>query len=162
MVTFLRQRSARKILVSLLIAVFTAGSASPVQAGPILDSALRIAAGMPLEKVHSSSQLGNCQETVIAKAERTANDRGVGGYVAGGFFLPIIMPLIADGGATPQAPLATLQGLDSGSAACFNAAYGERLKNRRVGAAWKGSWIGIATTVALAVLVAATMDDVYY
>ena len=137
----------------IVCTVLLAFMVSSVEAGPIMNSVKRLAV---------QAAPGDCQQPVLAKGEAAAEQKGTGGYIAGGIFLPVIMPLIADAGSSPQPPVIQVQGMDQQTASCYSAAYGEKLKNRKVSAAWKGTWIGIGLVTGLVILAAATTDSYYY
>ena len=98
----------------------------------------------------------NCSQAIMNQAETDADDRGVGAYIGGGFLLPVIMPLIADSMGPERPTTRLLQGISPADETCYSDYYGERVKARKVNAAWKGTWIGFGLLAGLVVLAVAT------
>ena len=97
-----------------------------------------------------------CSAPIVERAETDAEDRGVGAYIGGGFLLPVIMPLIADVSSPETPPNRLMQGIDQADGTCYSDYYGERVKSRKVDAAWTGTWIGLGLYAGLIVLAAVT------
>ena len=129
-------------------------------AGPILESAERIAAGM-LPSVATGGQPVGCAAATAAGQEAADRNEGSTGYLVGGMFIPIIMPLI--GMASNPSPSAGLtRSQDDDDLACFQDGYRERGRSKKIRSGWIGSAIGMGLYVALAVAAAAAADDFYY
>ena len=94
----------------------------------------------------------SCSVAIVERAETDAEERGVGAYIGGGFLLPVIMPLIADSVSPERPPNRLMQGIEQADATCYSDYYGERVKSRKVGASWTGTWIGIGLYAGLMVL----------
>ena len=151
-------------VVAMLLILLSA--ADPTSAESILDQALAKAAqATPALAGLGSASVGvqqiGCAPELVTRARDDASRVGTGGYLAGGLFLPVIMPLIADGSASSP-PFVATNGMNPDDARCYSAAYSEDLQQRKVSSAWKGTWIGIGTYVGLVVLVAATAPDYRY
>ena len=133
---------------------------SAAVAGPILKSAERIAATM-VPSVATGSQPMGCAAATAAGQEAANRNEGSTGYLVGGIFIPVIMPLI--GMASSPSPSAALtRDQDDDDLACFQDGYRERGRSKKVRGGWIGTGIGIGMYVLLAAAAAAAADDSYY
>ena len=149
----------RKHVATILAMTLLLGP-TPVAAKSILDQATERASRITLARpaVGGLQQAGGCDNQIVMQGANDAENAGTGAYMAGGFLLPIIMPIIA-GGGNPSPPLATTMNMDADEARCYSSGYGETLRERRTGAAWTGTWVGIGLYVGLSVLAVATGPD---
>ena len=112
-------------------------AAPPAGAGPILESATRLAA--EVQPMRSTPCL------TAALAGRDAADRRERStaYFVGGIALPVVMPLLAR--ATPPSPPAALvEGRRSADAACFRDGYRQRAQEQNADSGWAGTGFGLA------------------
>ena len=152
----------RKHLIATLAATLFVLPA-PTAAETILDQALSkaslIAPALARVPVAPAGvQQTGCAAEIVGRARGAASRVGTGGYLAGGLVLPVIMPLIADGSASPP-PFDATNGMNPDEARCYSAAYSDDVRQRKVSSAWRGTWIGIGTYVGLVVLAAAAGPD---
>ena len=152
-----------RLIVTLAVTLLALSG--PAAAETILYQALAKAAritpalgGAPAAPV--GVQQTGCGAETVGRARADASRVGTGGYLAGGLFLPVIMPLIADGG-TSNPPFVATDGMSPADARCYTAAYSDDVQQRKVASAWKGTWIGIGTYVGLVVLAAASVAAAY-
>ena len=151
---------AAALAAALVIVPLAPGWASAQEPrADVLELALDRARAVELGRQAPSSGV-DCAEAV--RQGRIAGERpGTGGHAAGGFLLPIIMPLISSGSSATPPTSETLQ-MDPVNAQCFRDGYSERVRERRTASAWKGTWIGIGLYVGLVVRAAATGPDYSY
>lgn len=111
--------------------------AAPAGAGPILESAERLAAGV--QPMRSPP----CQ--TVARAGWDAADRRERStaYFVGGIFLPVVMPLLARA-TSPSPPAALVEGRSPADAACFRDGYRQRGQEKKADSGWAGSGFGLA------------------
>ena len=126
-------------------------------AGPILESAERIAAGM-LPSVATGGQPVGCAAATAAGQEAADRNEGSTGYLVGGMFIPVIMPLIGMV-SNPSPSVGLTRSQEDDDLACFQDGYQQRGRSKKVRAGWIGSAIGMGLYVALAVAAAAGADD---
>jgi len=138
-----------RIVAAIVIAVLLAPSAAV--AGPLLESAIRKATVIRPTIVE---QPMGCAEATATGQDLADQREGSGGYLVGGIFIPVIMPLIAMA-SRPTAPAAAITNLDDADVACFQDGYGDRGRSKKVRAGWIGSGIGIALGVVLVAAAAA-------
>ena len=144
-----------RIVAVAFIAVLLAPSGAA--GGPIIESAERIASRM-MPTVAVAVQPVGCSEAMAAGAALADRREGSTGYLVGGIFIPVIMPLI--GMATsPSPPAAEIQRVDDADLACFQDGYRDRGRSKKVRGGWIGTGIGIGMFV---VLVAAAASQVGY
>ena len=156
------------VVLALLAAVMllmTPAEGYPAEgnAGDLLTQAQALAAEKALAFVIGNAAgeaAQTCTNAITTQALTDAERIGTGGMTAGGFLLPIIMPLIADGLNT-NPPFTSINTLSPEEARCYTAAYSERGRERKVSAAWRGTWIGIGLYTGLVVLALATGPDYY-
>ena len=149
----------RKHVATILTMTLLLGP-TPAAAKSILDQAAELASRMTLARsaVGGLQQAGGCDNQIVMQGANDAENTGTGAYMAGGFLLPIVMPIIA-GGGNPSPPFATTMNMDGDEARCYSSGYGETLRERRTSAAWTGTWIGIGLYAGLIVLAVATGPD---
>jgi hypothetical protein len=124
-------------------------------AGPLLESAKRLATEMtPIVAV----QPMGCSEATAAGQELADRREGSAGYLVGGIFIPVIMPLIGMV-SNPAPPASEIRNIDSDDLACFQEGYRDRGRSKKVRGGWIGSGIGIGLYV---VLVAAAASQSGY
>ena len=143
-----------RIVAVVIIAALLTPSAAV--AGPLLEAAMRKAAEIRPTVVE---QPMGCAAATAAGQDLADRREGSGGYLAGGIFIPVIMPLIGMA-ASPTAPAAEIANLDDADVACFQDGYRERGRSKKVRAGWIGSGIGIGLYVVL-VAVAAAQGPTY-
>ena len=89
--------------------------------GPLLESAKRLAAEMAPTTLAIQEPMGCSAATAVG--QELANEReGMGGYLAGGIVIPVIMPLIGLG-ASPTPPSTELRRVHDSDLACFQEGY---------------------------------------
>ena len=143
-----------RIVAVMLIAVLLTPSAAV--AGPLLESAIRKASGITATNVEQP--LG-CAGATAAGQDLADRREGSVGYLVGGLFIPIIMPLIGMA-SNPSAPAAEIANLDDADVGCFQDGYRDRGRAKKVRGGWIGSGIGIGLYAVMAAL-AAAQDDPY-
>ena len=136
---------------AIAIAVVIALAVQPAMfAGPLLESAKAKAVEMAPELL-SQAPVGCAEAT--ANGQELANRReGMGGYLAGGIFIPVIMPLIGMA-ARPSPPASELRNVHSDDLGCFQDGYRERGRAKKV----KGGWIGTGISVGMWVAAVAAL-----
>ena len=144
-----------RIVAIIAITVFLTPSAAV--AGPLLESAMRRAAVTGAAIVE---QPMGCAGATAAGQDLADRREGSTGYLVGGIFIPVIMPLIGMA-SSPSAPAAEIANLDDADVACFQDGYRDRGKSKKVRSGWIGSAIGIGLYVALAAVAASSTEDVY-
>ena len=125
-------------------------AAPPAGAGPILESAQRLAAGM------QPSQSAPCLRATLAGREAAERREQSTGYFVGGIFLPVVMPLLA-GAASSAPPAALVESQSTADAACFRDGYRQRAREKKADSGWAGSGFGLA--IAGIIIVAITASD---
>ena len=142
----------RIITTTVAIAVVLA-VAVPVHAGPLRESAIRMARSWSLER-----QPTDCQSATAQGEAAGVERQGRGGWFTGGFFAKVffvpIMPIIAHA-SNPQAPASALTGIPDEHIECFRAGYTRTAKGRHV----SSSWYGYAAGTVLSVVVLAALSD---
>lgn len=132
-------------------------SSVPVQAGPLLESALRRAnKALPGSVVGQSARTG-CATAATDGSTDGQQRQGSVGWFVGGLFLPVIMPIVAHV-STPQPPADTVLRYSGDDARCYAAAYSDTAAGKRK----KGAWIGSATAIGLLMLAVASAGDTRY
>lgn len=124
---------------------------TPIQAAErgILENAL--------ERVREIQPAGGCAAAATAGGTDGRQRQGTAGWFAGGFLLPIIMPIVAHV-STPQPPADTVLQYSGDDARCYAASYSDAAASKRK----KGAWIGSATAIGLMVVVIATAEGTGY
>ena len=120
-------------------------SALPAQAGPIRESAIRLARTAPVV-----IQPDSCAAAATAGATDGSQRQGRVGWFLGGFFLPVIMPIVAHV-STPQPPADTVLQYQGDDARCYAASYSSAAASKRK----QGAWIGSGTVIGLWIAVVA-------
>lgn len=123
-------------------------AAPPAGAGPILESAERLAAG-----VQPSRSQPSCLTASLAGRDAADQRERTGAYFVGGIVLPVVMPLLA-GASSPTPPAALAEGRSSAAAGCFRDGYRQRAREMKADSGWAGSGFGLA--IAGLVIVAIT------
>lgn len=119
-------------------------AAPPAGAGPILESAARLAAEVQPRR-------STCLTAALAGRDAAERRERSTSYFVGGIFLPVVMPLLAR--ATPPSPPAALvEGRRTADAACFRDGYRQRAQEQNADSGWAGTGFGLA---ALGVIVIA-------
>ena len=131
-------------------------SSTPVQAGPLLDSALQRAKETRFLTVAAQpAAQPSCAAAASAGTTDGRQRQSSVGWFVGGIFLPVIMPIVAHV-TTPQPPADTVLQYSGDDARCYSAGYSDAASGKRK----KGAWIGSATAIGLfVVLVAIAADD---
>ncbi len=143
-----------RIVAAIVIAVLLTPSAAV--AGPLLESAMRKAS--VIRPTIVEQPLG-CAGATAAGQDLADRREGSVGYLVGGLFIPIIMPLIGMA-SSPSAPAAEIANLDDADVACFQDGYRDRGRSKKVRGGWIGSGIAMGLYVVM-VAVAASQDDYY-
>ena len=95
-------------------------------------------------------QVAGCSPTVYAAAREDARDRqGMGGWVAGGLLLPVVIPVIAHV-TTPDPPAELAMQYTGNDRVCYTETYSSAAARRRQTAAWIGAGVAFGL-LALAV-----------
>ena len=131
---------------------------SSTEAGPLLTAALRSAAETrpgPFAISTGTQQALGCAGANAAGQELADRREGMGGYMAGGIFIPVIMPLIGMA-SSPTVPASELRNVDDADLACFQEGYRERGRSRKVRAGWIGTGIGVGLYVVLLTVAASS------
>ena len=152
----------RSGFVVLIIFIFVLLSIPGVsEAGPLLDSALKLAANTRLDAPASQQPMGCAAAT--AAGQDLANQReGMGGYLVGGIFIPVVMPLIGGLVANPTPPASELLDVHDDDVDCFREGYRERGRSKKVRGGWIGTAIGVGAYVALGVLAGVSRATTQY
>ncbi|MCY3843303.1 MAG: hypothetical protein OXH69_07140 [Acidobacteria bacterium] len=145
-----------RIVAIVLIVVLLAPSGAA--AGPILESAERVASRM-VPAVAVAGQPVGCAQATANGADLADRREGSAGYLVGGIFIPVIMPLIGMA-SNPSAPAAEIRQVDDADLACFQDGYRDRGRSKKVRSGWIGSGIGIGMFVLL--VAAAAAETTYY
>ena len=125
-------------------------AAPPAGAGPILESAERLAAGV------QPSRSPNCLAAALAGSDAADRREQGTGYFVGGILLPVVMPLLAHV-TTPSPPAVVAERQGTAAATCFRDGYRQRGREKKADSAWAGSGIGLA--ILGIVIVAITAGD---
>ena len=113
----------------------------------LLESAARMAGRASLGVAQNT-----CARAAASGAEAARDRQGRAGWLVGGFFIPVIMPIVAHV-SSPSPPADMLVGVESADVACFSEGYASAARGRRVGSSWIGTGIGIGLWVAAVVAV---------
>lgn len=122
---------------------------NPATHPDLLDSAARMAG-----RATSGVAQSDCAQAAARGAEAADGRQARAGWLIGGFFIPVIFPIVAHV-SSPNPPAELLAGVDSTDIACFSEGYASAARGRRVGSAWLGTGIGIGLWVGMAAAVAA-------
>ena len=126
-------------------------SSTPVQAGPLLDSALQRAKDTRFLTVAvQQAAQPSCAAAASAGTTDGRQRQSSAGWFVGGLFLPVIMPIVAHV-TTPQPPADMVLQYSGDDARCYAAGYSDAAGGKRK----KGAWIGSATGLGLFILAAA-------
>ena len=112
-------------------------AAPPAGAGPILESAERLAA-----EVQPRWSPPCLTATLAGRDAAERRERSTAHFV-GGIFLPVVMPLLARA-TRPSPPAALVEGRSTAYAACFRDGYRQRAQEKKADSAWAGSGFGLA------------------
>ena len=142
-----------RIVAVVLVVVLLAPSGAV--AGPILESAERIASRMaPSVAV----QAMGCSQAMAAGSALADRREGSTGYLVGGIFIPVIMPLIGMV-SNPSPPAAEIQQVEDADLACFQDGYRNRGRSKKVRGGWIGTGIGIGMFVVLVAAATAAAES---
>ena len=111
-----------------LVAVISFFVPAGAAAGPILDSAERFAAGITPALV--AGQGVGCSQATADGAAAADRHEGSAGYLVGGIFIPVIMPLIGMA-SNPSPPGSEIQQVDDSDVACFSDGYRNRGRSKK-------------------------------
>lgn len=125
-------------------------AAPPAGAGPILESAERLAAGVQPRRSPP------CLTATLAGRDAADRRERSTAFFVGGIFLPVVMPLLARA-SSPTPPAALVERQGSADAGCFREGYRQRAREMKADSGWAGSGFGLA--IAGVVLVAITASD---
>ena len=152
---FIRRYTLRNVIALGLIGGLLVYS-TPVQAGPLVDSALQLAKETRFLTVTAQpAAQPSCAAAASAGTTDGRQRQSSVGWFVGGIFLPVIMPIVAHV-TTPQPPADTVLQYSGDDARCYSAGYSDAASGKRK----KGAWIGSATAIGLWVaLVAIAADD---
>ena len=114
----------------------------------LLESAARMAGRASLGVAQNG-----CAEAAARGSEAARDRQGRAGWLVGGLFIPVIMPIVAHV-SSPNPPADMLVGVESADVACFSEGYASAARGRRVGSSWLGTGIGIGLWTVMAVAVA--------
>lgn len=129
-------------LAVLALAAAVLLTASPVEAGPPLASAMRQAERITLDPVATPPT--GCQAAARDGAADARQRQGRAGWIAGGVLLPILMPVLAYV-LTPQPAAERMLAYGVDDARCYAASYSETAQRKRQ----RSAWIGVAAGVGL-------------
>ena len=121
---------------------------NPATHPDLLESAARLASRAAPGVVQSG-----CAQAAARGAEAARARQGRAGWLIGGLFIPVIMPIVAHV-SSPNPPADMLVGVESADVACFSEGYAGAARGRRVGSSWLGTGIGIGLWTAMAVAAA--------
>lgn len=120
-----------------ILSLMLACAAPPAGAGPILESAARLAAEVQPRRSTPCLTAALAGRDAAERRERSTS------YFVGGIFLPVVMPLLAR--ATPPSPPAALvEGQRTADAECFRDGYRQRAQEKNADSGWAGSGFGLA------------------
>ena len=125
-------------------------AAPPAGAGPILESAERLVAGV------QPSRSPRCLSATLAGRDAADRREGSRAYFVGGILLPVVMPLLARA-SSPTPPAALVERQSTADASCFRDGYRQRAREKRADSGWAGSGFGLA--IAGILIVAITAGD---
>ena len=153
-----RKADPVKKLVTLAF-VFLLSAPQLGVAGPILDQAMQHAGKVRLTTAEAATTLqpADCAAASQAGATDGNQRQGMVGWIVGGFFLPVIMPVVAHVTA-PQPPADLVLRYSGDDARCYAAAYSSAASSKRRTGAWIGSGAMVGLLVAA---VASASGDVY-
>lgn len=121
-----------------------------VMAETLRESASRIAREQAAELVAGAAQQPQqpmgCSAATAAGQALADEREGMAGYLVGGLFIPIIMPLIGLA-ASPQPQAADVLNVHDDDLACFQDGYRDTGRGKKVRGGWIGSGIGIGLGV---------------
>lgn len=125
-------------------------AAPPAGAGPILESAERLAAGVQPRRSPP------CLTATLAGRDAADQRERSKTYFVGGIFLPVVMPLLARA-SSPTPPAALVERQGSADAGCFRDGYRQRAREMKADSGWAGSGFGLA--IAGVIIIAITASD---
>ena len=125
-------------------------AAPPAGAGPILESAERLAAGVQPRRSPTCSIATLAGRDTADRRERST------AYFVGGIFLPVVMPLLARV-TSPSPPAVVVENQGTADATCFRDGYRQRGREKKADSAWAGSGFGLA--IAGIIIVAISASD---
>ena len=132
---------------------------TPVQAGPLLDSALQRAKETRFLTVAAQpAAQPSCAAAASAGTTDGRQRQSSVGWFVGGIVLPVIMPIVAHV-TTPQPPADTVLQYSGDDARCYSAGYSDAASGKRKKGAWIGSAASIGLFVALAAIAADNLDN---
>ena len=147
----------RTVVIALAIALLPAGAT----AGPILESAQRAAARIAGEQlsfsVSSGQQPQGCAAANVAGQEAADAREGSTGWLVGGMFIPVVMPVAAML-SNPAPPAALIMNQADEDVACFQDGYRQRARGKKTKAAWIGSGVGIGLFFVAVASAASSVD----
>ena len=144
--------------IAAVVLIFALVAPSGAVAGPILESAERIANRMA--PAVTAGQSVGCAQAMANGASSADRREGSTGYLVGGIFIPVIMPLIGMA-SNPSPPAAEIQQVDDADVACFQDGYRDRGRSKKVRGGWIGTGIGIGMFVVLVAAAASAADSSY-
>ncbi|MCY4029761.1 MAG: hypothetical protein OXH75_26030 [Acidobacteria bacterium] len=112
-------------------------AAPPAAAGPILESAERLAAEV------QPRWSPPCLASTLAGRDAAEQREGSTAYFVGGILLPVVMPMLARA-TRPSPPAALEEGRSPADAACFRDGYRQRGQEKKADSGWAGSGFGLA------------------
>lgn len=123
-------------------------AAPPVEAGPILESAARLAAQVQPGRPPSCVTAAAAGRDAAELRERST------AYFVGGIVLPVVMPLLARA-TSPSPPAALVERQGTAYAACFRDGYRQRGREKKANSGWAGSGFGLAIVGVIVIAIAA-------
>ena len=135
-----------KRLAVLTLAATVLLTAGQVEAGPLLASAMRHAEKITLDPV--AVPPAGCQAAGRQGAADARQRQGRTGWIAGGVFLPVIMPVLAYA-VRPQPPAERMLAYGVDDARCYAASYSEIAQRKRQTSAWIGLAAGVGLGLTL-------------
>ena len=122
-------------LAVLALAAAVLLTAGPVEAGPLLASAMQHAERITLDPVAALPT--GCQVAARDGAADARERQGRAGWIVGGVLLPVIMPVLAHV-FTPQPSAERMLAYEVDDARCYAASYSETAQRKRKTSAWIG------------------------
>lgn len=122
-------------LAVLALAAAVLLTAGPVEAGPLLASAMQHAERITLDPVAALPT--GCQAAARDDAADARERQGRAGWIVGRVFLPVIMPVLAHV-LTPQPSAERMLAYGVDDARCYAASYSETAQRKRKTSAWIG------------------------
>ena len=122
-------------LAVLALAAAVLLTAGPVEAGPLLASAMQHAEKITLDPVAAPPT--GCQAAARDGAADARERQGRAGWIVGGVLLPVIMPVLAHV-LTPQPSAERMLAYGVDDARCYAASYSETAQRKRKTSAWIG------------------------